>query len=130
MFNFMDMVGNHAERLVANTKEGDAVIDTAAVSDSEQPYETGIAHPRYNNGAWVIVEMYDSRTEAKEGHNKWVDIFSQGKLPSELKDVSTSGIAVLLKAFTGEDRTITNFSVVANQENSMSPLIIGRKHEL
>ena len=98
MFGF-DM-DNREERKVENTVIGETVIDTCAVNDSDQPFETGIQSPQYNMGDWVVVEMYDTKPLAEEGHKKWVDIFKPKDLPSELKDVSTSAIAKLCRALT------------------------------
>lgn len=104
MFNFLSMTDNYEDRLVKNTKIKDGVIDTAAVTDSAQPFETGIEHSRYNGGAWVIVELYDSKEEALVGHEKWVKTMSKKTLPKQLKDVSTSGAAMLCDiAYEGED---------------------------
>jgi hypothetical protein len=100
MFGFMGMTDNYEDRLIKNTKAGKAEIDTAAVGDSDQPYETGIKHPLYNDGGWVIVEMYDSKEDAKKGHQEWVDIFSKDELPNNLKDVSTFDVKQM---FGGDD---------------------------
>lgn len=64
-------------------------MGTCAVTDSEEPFETGICHPNYNSGKWVIVEMYNSKERAQAGHDKWVKI---------LRDVSTCTIAKLCRA--------------------------------
>jgi hypothetical protein len=77
----INMIGTYEERKVDNTEINGVVIDTALVTDSDQPYETGIRHPKYNNGKWVIVEMYNTKREARTGHNKWVEIFSKEELP-------------------------------------------------
>ena len=50
MFGFTEMIDNYEERVVKNDKIGNVVIDTAAVTDSDQPYETGIKSPSYNDG--------------------------------------------------------------------------------
>jgi len=100
MFGFFNMMDNYEDRKVANDEINGAVIDTVSVSDSEQPYETGVKHESYNKGAWVIVEMYDSEEEAEIGHSKWVDTFRKG-LPETLTDVGTSDI----KQFIGVDKT-------------------------
>lgn len=92
-FNFFDMADDYAERCVANFKKGKLTVDTCAVRDSDWDYETGVQHPEYNNGKWVIVQGYDSKKEALAGHNKWVRIMTGKNLPSHLKDVSTAGIA-------------------------------------
>ena len=107
MFNFLDMADNYEERKVAHyEKEGEVTIDTAEVTDSDKSYETAIAHPSYNNGKWVIVELYDTEDEAKTGHDKWVEIMIAKKLPSKLKDVSTAGIADTYFSLAGEEARI------------------------
>ena len=68
IFDFMQDIDNYEERKVANFQKGDLVIDTCAVSDSINPYETGICHPDYNDGDWVIVETYEDPDAAMEGH--------------------------------------------------------------
>jgi len=92
MFGFMDMIGNYEARKIKNTVINEATIDTVAVGDSHLPYETGISHYRYNNGGWIIVELYGSKEEAEIGHEKWVKRF-KGKLPQKLKDVSSCGLS-------------------------------------
>lgn len=78
MFGFLNMMGNYEERKVARwpDSEEEWIVDTAAVCDSAQPFETAIQHPRYNSGSMVIVELYDTKEEAKIGHDKWVEIMS------------------------------------------------------
>jgi hypothetical protein len=88
MFGFLDMIGNYENRKIAFTKVGRALIDTCSVSDTDAGFETGIEHPQYNGGKWIIVEEYYSAKDAKKGHEKWVAVFKKG-LPEELKDVSS-----------------------------------------
>lgn len=102
MFNFFNMANDYEERKVARYEEEGICIDTAAVSDSDQPYETGIQHPGYNDGDWVIVELYPNKKAAQEGHNKWVQIMTAPELPEFLKDVSTANIAKLVDVFGDE----------------------------
>jgi len=99
MFDYLSMKGNYEERKVACFEGDDFTVDTAAVTDSDQPYETGICHPKYNFGRWVIVEMYESKKEAKEGHDKWVSVMTSDDLPKELVDCGTSEIGKLASAF-------------------------------
>ena len=104
-FGFMDMADNYKERLIANYTDkvnSRIQVDTAAISDSEEPYETGIIHPAYGDGEWIIVELYDTIKKAKIGHEKWVKVITANDLPKELVDVSTASIAKLLDTF-GED---------------------------
>jgi len=84
------MTENYDQRKVDNTKVGDAVIDTCAITDSAKPYETGIQHPEYNDGHWIIVETYDTEEEARKGHKRWVKAFSGKVLPNELTDRNES----------------------------------------
>ena len=92
MFNFFSMQGNYEERKVDNYEKDNIVIDTCRVTDSLQPYETGVCHPKYNNGNWIIVEMYDTKEDAKKGHDKWVKKMTSSKPPKQLKDVSNCEI--------------------------------------
>lgn len=88
-----------AERKVARFEKGKVIVDTCAVTDSDKPYETGISHPSYNKGDWVIVELYDTKGEAKIGHKKWVKKLTSKRLPKTLKDVSTATVANFCDSF-------------------------------
>ncbi len=103
MFGFLADVGNYDERKVANFTDGSLQVDTVAVSDSDQPYETAVMHPRYNDGKWVIVQMYETKDDASFGHDAWVAIMTADELPESLKDVSTSDIKQLLNVLKDED---------------------------
>jgi len=98
MFDFLSMAYDYKDRKVDRFEGENFTIDTCAVTDSDQPFETGIVHPKYNNNEWVIVEMYNSKKEAQEGHRKWVKKMTENILPDELFDVSTSTIKKLLIA--------------------------------
>ena len=98
MFSFLADVGNHEQRQVANTEHApDFIIDTAAVSDGVRPFETGIMHPAYNNGKWVIVEGYNTREEALAGHAKW-DVCMFPELPDQLVDCGNAMISSFMGA--------------------------------
>ena len=103
LFGSISMLDNYDVRKVDNysDKEKGLIVDTCLVTDSEQDYETGICHPAYNNGDWIIVEMYNEKEEAQKGHNKWVKIMTSKSLPKELKDISSSDIMNLEKDFFG-----------------------------
>lgn len=104
MLNFYNMIGNYSSRLVANNTINNAIIDTVLVMDSKQPYETGIKHPNYNNGNWVIVELYMTREKAEEGHIKWCDKFSNvDNLPESLDDVNETSLRDLILTSVGYD---------------------------
>lgn len=106
MFNFFNMMGNYEDRKVDRFYNEDMTIDTAQVSDGRQPYETGIKHFRYNDNRWVIVESYDTKEEAQEGHNKWVEFMTSGSLPEYLRDCCNSEIAQFGDVVCGEDFSI------------------------
>ncbi len=95
MFNYMSMYGTYEQRVVANTEVDGGVIDTCYVTDASKDYETGISHPKYNNGDWIIVEAYDTKEQAEAGHEKWVKYLSTQ--PVELKDNGVSSIGSLGK---------------------------------
>jgi len=76
MFEFLGMIGNYEQRKIANDKVDGGVVSTAAVNDSDKPYETGICHPSYDDGNWVTVELYDTMEQAKIGHKKWCEILA------------------------------------------------------
>ena len=103
MFGFMQDVGNYKDRKVDRYEDGDLFIDTCRVSDSTQPYETGIAHPAYNDDKIVIVEQYANKEEAQAGHNRWIEVMTAETLPSKLQDVSGSTVALLLDGAAGEE---------------------------
>lgn len=92
MFGFFDMVGNYEIRKVANDTIGDAEIDTCSVTDGALRYETGITHPDYNEGGWIIVEAYPTRDKAVAGHARWVKKMSAKRLPKVLTDCQNAGI--------------------------------------
>lgn len=103
MLDFFDMMGNYELRAVARFEQDGLVIDTCAVTDAAQPYETGICHPSYNDGKWIIVELYDTREEAQIGHDKWVKTMTANELPKWLQDVSSAAIAGLCDIFEPDD---------------------------
>jgi len=98
LFGFLDMADDYEDRLIENTKAEDATglcytVDTCRVTDSEQAYETGVEHPSFNEGQWVIVEMYDTESQARAGHARWVEAMKMP--PKELLDVSSAEICRL-----------------------------------
>lgn len=93
-FDFLMDCGNYEQRKVDHFEKGCLVIDTCYASDTEK-YETAVCDPKYNDNDWVIVEEYETKEKAKEGHNRWVKKMTGKKLPPKLKDVSRSFFAVL-----------------------------------
>lgn len=105
MLGFLDMVGNYEERKVEHTVVNDVIIDTARVTDCDKPYETGICSPHYNDDEWVIVEQYDDFESAKNGHEKWVQVFEK-ELPETVEDVSTCFIATLVRIISETEKIV------------------------
>ena len=104
IFDFFDMMGTYEERKVARYEKEELCVDTCAVTDSDQPYETGISHPAYNDGEFIIVELYDTEDQARIGHDKWVKKMTQAELPEMLEDVSSSEIGKLYKSLVSEEK--------------------------
>ena len=94
MFNWL-FVAAHSERVVAHFEADGLVVDTAAVNDGRQPFETGIKWPSEypDSKGWVIVEAYATKEEAQAGHDKWVAILTSPDLPEALDDCSNSEIS-------------------------------------
>lgn len=100
MFNFFVMMGNYEDRKVARDEFSWGFISTVSVTDGEKTYETAVKHERYSKGgSMIIVENYDTKSEAEAGHAKWVKTMTAKKLPDKLVDCCNAGIAQLCKAF-------------------------------
>ncbi len=71
-------------------KKDNLIIDTCEVYDQPSPYnfETAVSHRGYNNGEWIIVELYELEADAIIGHKKWVNVMTADNLPEQLVDVS------------------------------------------
>lgn len=95
LFDFMNMFYNYDTRAVARYEDGDLVVDTCSVSDSEKHYETAILHPEYNDNNFIIVAEYDTLEDAKRGHSIWTEIMTYNPLPEQIVDVSTANVAKL-----------------------------------
>jgi len=96
------LIAPYEERKVDRFEKDKLIVDTCAASDSEKPYETGISHPLYKEGKWVIVEEYDTKEEAKKGHKKWVKIMTAENLPEYIEDVSSAEVAKLRNTIYGK----------------------------
>ena len=96
MFDFLSMMGTYESRKVARFDKDKLMVSTCVITDSEQPYETAVRHPAYNNGKIVIVELYPTRQKAKQGHDRWVKKMTAKNLPESLKDVSSCTITHIL----------------------------------
>ncbi len=108
MFNFLGMMGNYEDRRVDcyDNEESDIFISTAEVTDGKYLYETAVAHPEYNDGELIIVEAYDIKEEAQNGHNKWVELMIGDNLPDLLRDCGNAGISSLIENCFGEEHML------------------------
>ena len=61
------------------------IVDTCKAPDTGY-WETGI-----RRDTWIIVEQYDSREEAVEGHKKWVKLMKENP-DRELEDCLELGL--------------------------------------
>lgn len=98
LFGFFSMANNYDQRAVARHEGDGLLVDTYRVSDSAHDYETAVSHPAYNDGDWVIVEVYNNEQAARLGHDKWVKVMTATKLPDRLFDVSSAAIKGLAGA--------------------------------
>lgn len=127
MFGFLDMMGNHAQRLVQNTEIDGGEIDTCRVTDSAKDYETGIKHNCYNNGKWVIVELYDTKEQALQGHNKWIGVMKTN--PEYLFDVNQCEIGDLEELVFGNESVRKNGFKRINLINDPTKMIEDKTNE-
>lgn len=77
LFGLMGMMNNYSERKVYNTKRENFTLDTARVTDREWEYETAVAHKDFRGGAWIVLEGSDTKEDAQEVHNKWLEILDR-----------------------------------------------------
>lgn len=104
MSGLFGMMGNYESRCVDRYQDDDngIAISTAVVTDSSKPYETAVAHPQYNDGKWIVVELYDTKKEAQTGHDKWTKIMTSSKLPTQISAAGDCIFAQLVKTIDGE----------------------------
>ena len=69
---------SYEDRCVDKTETDWGFMSTAAVPDGKQPYETGMGNEHYEDhpNEIMILEGYDTKEEAQEGHDKWLDVFN------------------------------------------------------
>ena len=79
-------MGTNEERVVSNTVINGIEIDTCFANDMGKDYETGICI----NGIWFIAEDYDTKEDAKKGHEKYVTLIKNKKL-KEIVDIYGAG---------------------------------------
>lgn len=108
MFDFFAMAGNYEQRKVGRLDADWGFVSTCYVNDADKPYETAVEHPEYNDGNMVIVEAYDTRGDAEQGHARWVDTMTAETLPDVLRDNGRAGIAMMIDAI-GDDEAWRDF---------------------
>ena len=64
-------IGNYNNRRIQRTECPDYIVSTVKAPDTPY-YETAIMSPKYNKGSWIIVQEYNTETEAREGHERWL----------------------------------------------------------
>lgn len=84
----------YEDRKVDKYEKGDLFISTVEVSDGNKPFETAVAHPKYNSGKIVIVEAYGTREQAIKGHKAWTERMTTKPLPIKLTDCLNAKIAL------------------------------------
>jgi len=92
LFDFLGMTDNYEDRKVDRFEQGDLMVSTVEVNDGQQLFETAVLHPQYRDGEHVIVEAYDTKEEAQEGHNRWVAVMTADELPEQLTDCANSEV--------------------------------------
>lgn len=104
LFDFVDMDGTYDERCVGRYDDENVglMVSTASVNDGAHPFETAVAHPEYNNGSMVIVEAYDTKKEAKAGHEQWEKAMTAKELPERLVDCCNAEVAQALSEVSGK----------------------------
>lgn len=86
-------------------EKNDVFVSTVCAFDTGR-YETAISHPFFNDNELIIVEEYDSSIDAEHGHKKWIKMMTAKKLPKQIKDISTCGIAMLRNAFSDKEDNV------------------------
>jgi hypothetical protein len=87
---------------IALYEEDGVMVSTVEPYDAPG-YETAVEHPEYNDGAIVIVGVYDSEADARVGHAKWVERMTGDDLPEELVDVGRAEVKEFGTALLGDD---------------------------
>ena len=86
-----DSEDDYKKRLVARDDKLDPdelpfILDTVAVDDREWKYETAIQHPKFNDNEWIVIRGYDTKEEAKKGHEDAETYYLMNR-PAFIKDI-------------------------------------------
>lgn len=71
--------------IIGRLETDDLTIDTCWAPD-QQHFETGVLDGRYDDD-YIIVERYDDRAGATDGHERWVKALTTGTPPAQLQDI-------------------------------------------
>ncbi len=77
LYGISSMSGNYEERKVENTERANFTLDTARVTDRSWIYETAVCHKNFRNNDWIILEGSNTKEEAIEIHNKWLEFLEK-----------------------------------------------------
>jgi len=96
---------SYPDNMVGRYEVGNLLVSTILSGDSDV-YETAVASPYYNNGDIIIVEIYNSYSEALIGHKSWVKAMTADyeDLPEVLR-TSHSTFMSLLTELAGAQGT-------------------------
>lgn len=97
MASFYKLPMDYEQRMVGrwDSADGRMLVSTAFVRDGFRHYETAVKHPAYNYGKMVIVEAYDTKEAATEGHTRWLGLVETDALPEVLVDCLNCEISVI-----------------------------------
>ena len=88
MFDFLDMIDTYEYRKVDRFDSDEFTVDTALVTDREQPYETAIAHKDFNDGEWIVLGWRRTKEEAQKFHDEMVAYYTcHGETVQKIEDV-------------------------------------------
>lgn len=106
MFDWMYMSGNYGARKVGRYEYEHGFVSTARATDGRRPFETAVQDSRYGRTEdWgegptfvardemVIVEAYNTKEEAIEGHQRWEALMKSDTPPKKLVECCNAGIA-------------------------------------
>lgn len=88
MLGLLYMIGNYEDRKVDRFESDLFTIDTAAITDRDQAYETAIAHKDFRDGNWIILGWRQTKEEAQKFHDEMVAYYTcHGETVQKIEDV-------------------------------------------
>lgn len=94
---------NIENTIVGKFNTDNLFVSTVLAFDSDV-YETAIGSPYYNNGQLIIVETYESYSQAFKGHESWVKVMNREweELPEILKTSHSTFLSVFFELVGGQ----------------------------